>query len=194
MPYGRYPRRMRRARKPYRSATVHVPSTIAGSIGAGAMATIVVVNPSLDAAGSASANIEASDRDRTANVGNQLGRLIITTTFRNPTATGNLEFCVMHVERSAATPAAGTHPVPSAATVSSVGMQQATRMANPGRVLYFGVLAYTPETTRNKQFSVTPAKYRMSKVRPGDYFMLLIFNRGSAAISYDYQARFKEFQ
>ncbi len=188
--------RTRGRRKPsvFKNATMHVPASMDNVITTNDGLLVVAQSPSLFAGGSASNNIEASDRDRTVNVGNHMGQLIINITVRNSTATGILEFVVFRVERAFSTPVIGTDPIPSDTDSSTQGVQQAYRMALPGRVIHFSTLAYTAETTRVKLIKVRPAKYGMSKVRPGDHICIVTHNRGSGSVTVDYQMRYKESQ
>ncbi len=186
----------KRRRMPFKgkNAVIHVPSTIGGTIATGAEALLVLQSPSIFAAGSASSNIEAQDKDRTVNVGHHMGQCTIDFTARITTADGALEFLVMQVQRSDATPAINNHPVPSAAQMASQGLQQACRMANPGRVVHFSVRAYSADNTIAHKIVFRPGKFKVSKVKAGDHWILIVHNRGSATVTYDMQARYKEYE
>ncbi len=176
------------------NVVIHVPATIAGSATVNTAIAIVIESPSILAAGSASSNIEAQDKDRTVNVGHHIGRINIDISFHNIINDGIVEFCVFKVERADSTPVVGTHPVPSTAEVLTQGMQQACRMANPGKVFHFSQRAYVIEQPITHKIIVSPAKYKLSKIKAGDHWMLLIFNRGSQAITFNYQCRYKEYE
>ncbi len=176
------------------NVVIHVPSTMAGTIGAGAETLFILESPSIFAAASASDNIEAQDKDRTVNVGHHVGTFTIDTTIRNTTGDGVIEYCVFKVERAASTPAIGTHPVPSGAEIAAQGMQQACRMANPGKVFHFSKVAYSIEQTRTHKIKMSPAKFRLSKVKAGDHWCMLTHNRGSTAVTFDFEARYKEYE
>ncbi len=178
----------------HRASTVHVPSTISGSITTNSGTLVVIQSPSLDSGASASSNIEASDRDRTVNVGNDMGRCTINLTIRGTTGTGILNIGIMRVERSTAVPIAGTGVVPSLTEIGSQGMQQAQRTHNSGKVVIFDNMAYTAEITRTKIIRFSPKKYRLSKVRAGDYWIMQLYNKGPTGITYDFEARYREFQ
>ncbi len=159
------------------------------------LSLIFAQTPSLDAGASATANIEASDRDRTVNVGNSIvGSITFDIDIRSVTGQGSLEFAVIRCERCFTVPVVGTDPIPSSLDVAGEGIQQAFRTRMPGRVLHFSQLAYTAETTRIKKIRISPAKFRMAKVRPGDYIALAIFNRSGVSIIYSVQMRYKESQ
>ncbi len=194
MPRYGYRRRMRRSGGRRQSATMHVPSTMEQSLAPDILSLIFAQTPSLDAGASASSNIEASDRDRTVNVGNSIGKVTFDIDIRNAAASGSMEFAVIRCERCFGVPIVGTDPIPSSLDVTGEGIQQAFRTRMPGRVLHFSQMAVTIETTRTKKIIVNPAKFRMSKVRPGDYLALAVFNRNGASITYSVQMRYKEFQ
>ncbi len=173
---------------------MHIPSTMGGTIAAGVETLFVIQSPSIFAAGSASSNIEAQDKDRTVNVGHHMGICTIDYTNRLTTADGVIEFCVLHVERNDATPVIGTHPIPSATEIGTQGLQQACRMASPGRVVHFSVRAYSAENTFTHRIVFRPSKYKSSKVKAGDHWVLIVHNRGVATITNDFQCRYKEYE
>ncbi len=187
-------RRRRRPSFKGKNAVIHVPATIAGTVPANSDTLIVIQSPSIDAGGSASSNIEAQDKDRTVNVGHHVGQINVDLTIRNTTVDGAIETCIMRVERNDSTPAIGTHPVPSVTDILNQGMQQACRLQNPGRVWNFSVKPYSIEMTQVMKLKVRPSKFRSSKVKAGDYIILLIHNRGGAVFTYDFQCRYKEYE
>ncbi len=176
------------------NVVIHVPSTMAGTMVTNAAALIVIESPSIFAGGSASDNIEAQDKDRTVNVGHHIGRLNLDLNIRTTVADGIVEFAVYKVERAASTPSPGAHPVPSAATILSQGIQQAVRLDNPGKTFHFSNRAYTAEHNLTHKIIVSPAKYKLSKVKAGDHWLLQMFNRGSGTVTYDVQMRYKEYE
>ncbi len=192
MPRFGYRRPMRR-RRPSGNVVIHVPSSMAGTIATGANALLVIQSPSIDAGGSASSNIEAQDKDRTINVGHHMGQTTIDFTCRITTADGALEFCVVHVERHDGVPTL-SHPLPTSSEISTEGMQQACRLASPGRVVHFSIRPYSADNTFVHRIKFRPSKFKSSKVKAGDYWMLIIHNRGSATITYDFQCRYKEYE
>ncbi len=186
---------MRRTRKPLGQVTVHVPSTMESVITLDTATIFYAQVPSLLAGGSASSNIEASDRDRTVNVGNSIiGKITFNFSTRGAIGNGTYDFIVFRVERSFVTPVIGTDPVPSNSEMLTQGSQQAFRMNMPGRVLSFTTRSYAAEQPINHTIRVNPAKYKMAKVRPGDHIGLCVFNRGSADATVSVQMRYKESQ
>jgi len=193
MPRYGYRRRMKPRRK-MGNSVIHVPSTMGGTIPGNTMAVVVVESPSIFAGGSASSNIEAQDKDRTVNVGHHIGTLNINWSIRDTIGDGVMEFGVIKVERDDSTPVLGTHPIPSNATVGTQGLQQALRLDNPGKTFHFSTRAYTIQHTLTHKIIVSPAKYKLSKVKAGDHWMAFAFNRGAAVVTYDFQARYKEYE
>ncbi len=176
-------------------STMHVPSTMEQTLGIDSGSVVFAQVPSLLAGGSASDNIEASDRDRTVNVGNSIiGNINFSFSSRISTGPGSIDFIVFRVERSFITPVIGTDPIPSNAEVLTQGSQQAFRMNMPGRVLHFSTRSYAAETPISHTIRVNPSKYRMAKVRPGDHIGIYMFNRAANSIIFSMQMRYKESQ
>lgn len=190
----RYFRKSRRRIRKSGNSVIHVPSTIGGTIAANGMAVLVLASPSIDAAGSASSNIEAQDKDRTINVGHHMGMVTTDFAIRVTSADGIVEFCIFKAERQATVPVVGTHPVPSVAQALASGLQQVVRLANPGKTYHYSQRSYSIENTVAHKIRVSTAKFRASKWKAGDYLMLLVFNRGSVQVTYDLQARYKEYE
>ncbi len=194
MPFHSMRRRGRR-RRITGNAVIHVPSTMGGTISVNTVNVLVIASPSIFAAGSASSNIEAQDKDRTVNVGHHIGRLNVDITIRNLTNDGVIEFCLFKVERASTTPVKGVHPVPSNTEIATQGMQQACRLANPGKVFHYSKRPYTVESNIVHKIIVSPAKYKLSKMKAGDHWLLLVFNRADAGIvTMDFEARYKEYE
>ena len=193
MPRFGYRRRSRRKRQ-LGNSVIHVPSTIGSTPGANTSVLFIIASPSLFAGQSASSNIEAQDKDRTVNLGHHIGILNIDISVRNTTGDGVVEFCLYKVERAASTPVLGTHPVPSTAEVLAAGMQQECRLQNPGKVFHYSKRTYSIEQPFQHRIKVWPAKYRLSKLKAGDHWVLQVFNRGGTAVALDFEARYKEYE
>ncbi len=186
--------RRRRPKRKLGNSVIHVPSTISSTPGANTSVVFIIQSPSIFAGGSASSNIEAQDKDRTVNVGHHIGILNIDISVRNTTGDGVVEFCVYKVERADSTPVLGTHPVPSTAEVLASGMQQECRLQNPGKVFHYSKRTYSIEQPFQHKIKVWPAKFKLSKIKAGDHWILQIFNRGSTAVALDFEARYKEYE
>ncbi len=187
-------RRFRRPRRKMGNSVIHVPSTIGGTLVANTAQAIVIVSPSIFAAGSASSNIEAQDKDRTVNVGHHVGSLTLDLSIRTTSADGVIEFCILKTERGDTTPIIGTHPIPSSSEITTQGMQQACRLANPGKVFHYSKRAYTIEISFTHRIKVSPAKFKLSKLKAGDHWMLIINNRSANSCVFDFEARYKEYE
>ena len=190
----RYRGRSRRPRRKMGNSVIHVPATMAGTLAANTSKVFVIASPSIFAAGSASSNIEAQDKDRTINVGHHMGAFTIDFGIRASANDGTYEFCVYKVERHDTTPTLGNHPVPSTAEILAQGMQQACRMANPGKVFHYSKRPYTVERNIVHKIRVSPAKFRLSKIKAGDHWILQVFNRGTAQVTDDFECRYKEYE
>ncbi len=126
-------------------------------------------------------------------IGSSIGRTTFDIAIRNSTASGILEYAVYKIERSTAIPAVGALTLPSSAEVLAGGMQCEMRSHNPGRILEFGLVAYTTETTRTKKILINWKKFKMSTIRQGDFYGIVFFNRGPQSITVDNYCRFKEW-
>ncbi len=190
----RYGFRRRTSRRKMGNSVIHVPATMAGTIAGNQETLFILVSPSILAGGSASDNIEAQDKDRTVNVGHHVGTFFIDTTIRTTVADGVVEFCVFKVERAAATPAIGTHPVPSGAEITTQGLQQSCRLANPGKVFHYSKVVYSIEAPKTHKIKMSPAKFKLSKLKAGDHWCLLVHNRAASTVTFDFEARYKEYE
>ncbi len=189
--YG-FRRRIRRRKMG--NSVIHLPSTMGSAPAANTAFVFVLASPSILAGGSASDNIEAQDKDRTVNVGHHVGTFNIDLSVRSTTGTGIVEMCVFKVERSAITPVLGTFPVPSSAEILAAGIQQECRLKNPGKVFHYSKRAYAISQPVAHKIKVSPAKFKLSKMKAGDHWILLINNRGGTAVVIDTEVRYKEYE
>ncbi len=176
------------------NSVIHVPSTIGSSLATNIAFVTVITSPSIDAGESATTGIDDQDKDRTVQVGHHIGAFNLDLSIRNTAGDGVVEYCVFKVERVATVPVLGTHPIPSSATIASQGMQQACRLDNPGKVFHYSKRAYSIEQTVVHKIRVSPAKFKLSKVKAGDYWILMMFNRGPQTVTIDYEGRYKEYE
>ncbi len=173
----------------------HSPAEMGGTVALNTLAAVrQLCIPNQVAGSSAGTPRDGSDRDKEVNTGSKVGNITIDISLSGATASGILEYALIKYQRQSTVPLVGVAPVPSSATVLAVGLQQATRLASPGWVLHFNTMAYTAETTRTKMLKINLSKFRMSSWRDGDYFSLLLFNRGGAAIFVDHHARYYEYR
>ncbi len=190
----RFRRRSRSRRRITGNTVIHVPSSVNGTLNTLATSVIVLASPSIFAGGSASSNIEAQDKDRTVNVGHHVGSFTIDFSIRNTTSDGLFEFCIYKVERASTTPVVGTHPVPSSGEINGAGLQQEARLQNPGKVFHYSQRSFSIENTITHKIRMSPAKFKLSKMKAGDHWILQIFNRSSAQVTFDFQCRYKEYE
>ncbi len=184
----------KRRRRITGNTVIHIPAVMGGSLAANTSLVIVLASPSLFAGQSASSNIEAQDKDRTVNLGHHVGTFNLDLTLRTAGTSGVMEYCIYKVERAASTPVLGTHPVPSTAEVLSAGLQQECRLQNPGKVFHYSKKAYALDLATTHKIKVSPAKFRLSKMKAGDHWILQLFNRGAQAITHDFECRYKEYE
>ncbi len=134
-----------------------------------------------------------SNKQQECTIGSEIGLTTIDIGIRTATASGIIEYCVYKIERSTAVPAVGALNLPSSADVSTGGLQCEMRNHNPGRILEFGQIAYTAETTRTKKIRVNWKKYRLATIRQGDFYGIVLFNRAPNTVTTDIYCRFKEW-
>ncbi len=172
---------------------MHVPATMAGTLAGNAETLFVLVSPSILAGQSATSNIESADKDRTVTVGHHVGRFVVDTTIRGTSGNGVVEYCIFKVERQTIVPLIGVDNIPSGAEITAQGLQQICRLKNPGRVFHFSKQTYTIELNKTHKMIVSPAKFKLSKLKAGDHWLLLVHNRGGTALTFDFEARYKEY-
>jgi len=129
------------------------------------------------AGGSTTGDTINENRDRVIAIGRTVRSMAVTLTVEKATASGILEYAWIKVEKADTTPALGTL-LPTSAECNTSGTQQAVRKEQPGQVIHYGSLAFSPETTRTRRITAKWAKYRMSRVRVGDHFIFYVFQRG----------------
>ncbi len=189
MPYRRS-RRSSRRRVPSNPIT-HVPSAMGNSPAANIAIVFVAGVCTRLAGASLTGTTTEEDRDRAIAVGRQVGTMVARITVEKATAGGILEYGWVKVEKADTTPALGTL-LPTSVECDTQGTQQALRQEQPGQVIYYDQLAFSPETTRSKQAVARWGKYRMSKCRVGDHFIFYVFQRGgNNSTTYNVQFLYK---
>ncbi len=187
-------RRRRTSHRAFRKTNTHIPTSIGNAPGINNAVLIIAVAPARDAGGAVSQDNEARDRDRLCSVGSNVNSIIFDVSMRQIEDEGILEYAIFKLERQLSAPVLGTAPIPTAGEMNGEGLQQALRRHIPGRVIKFGLVAFTAETTRAIKLRGDFKKFRLSSVRSGDYFCILLFNRSNAgtANTFDCQMRYKE--
>ncbi len=170
----------------------HSPSLIGNAPANGiALLHVFAQAPGL-AGGSMSA--DRTDENRLTEVGNgrKLGRVTIDVGIIPATGQqGFYEYAVVKYERSTSVPVVGTDPVPSSADCVGTGLQQAVRRLTPGYCIQFGLIPITTETTVVRKITISFAKFRKAKVRDGDYYCIIFYNRTQATGTYDLHFRYR---
>lgn len=57
----------------------------------------------------------------------------------------------------------------------------------------FGMIPLSAETVTTRTISVSPGKFKKSRIRDGDYIGITLFNRTGASISHTTQMRYYEY-
>ncbi len=136
------------------------------------------------------------DTDRATEVssGALVGRTTIDLGVVAGAASGYIEYVVFKAQRQHATPVKGTDPLPSDTEVIGAGLQQEYRKNLPGWVIQYGLFPISAETPRTKTIKIDWNKFRMAKVRDGDFYGVTYFNRTASNITFDWQARYNSRQ
>ncbi len=186
----------RRSSKPRKKAIQHFTCSLANSVAATSAINLNCANAgafNITGLDEATARSAISNKQQECTIGSEIGRTTFDIGIRGNTAEGILEYAVYKIERSTAIPAIGALNLPSAADINTGGLQCMMRSHNPGRILDFGLIAYSVGTTRTKKLIINWKKYRMSTIRQGDFYGIVFFNRGGATMKVDVYCRFKEW-
>ncbi len=141
------------------------------------------------------ANRQDVDRLTEVSSASYVGKTTINVGFFPGIATkGYIEFLVFKAQRQFTTPVVGTNPIPSDAEVIAVGLQQEYRKNMPGWVIQYGQIPLTTDTVHVRTIKIDWAKFKMDKVRDGDFFGITYFNRTDQSINIDWQARYHSRQ
>lgn len=133
-----------------------------------------------------------SNREQENTIGSDIGNTTIDLTFRGASASGSYQIAVWKRERQNSVPVAGTG-LPSNANIISFGLQSAMRTEMPGRVLYFDTIGVATGQPRSKKILINWKKFRLGKMRQGDFYGITIFNNGTTDGDIDIQTRYKEY-
>ncbi len=146
------------------------------------------------AGASMAASRTPEDRFQEIANGRTVGNMTINLDFTVAAATtGYYEYAVVKFEKQTAVPTLGAGNMPSSADMAATGLQQAIRNDAPGWVIEYNTIALTGGSNRSKVIKCRWGKYNKAKVRDGDFFMLIIFNRSDANGPYDVQIRYRTY-
>ncbi len=188
-------RRSRGARKTFTPSIQHSPSSI-GNAPAFQVGLLHVLAKSGLLAGASMTSDRTGVEDRTVEIdnGKHVGQMTIDLVIQPSTDTsGYYEYLFVKYQRQTSVPAWGTDPVPTSAGVLTDGLQREARSLSPGWVVKFGIIPCTSETVVTRTIKVNWKKFKMDKVRDGDFFCMLMYNRQSSATKYDFHVRYKTY-
>ncbi len=192
----RFFRRRGGKRKIYGQPIQHSPALMANSP-ANNIALLHVLGHAGVLAGGSMNSSRTGGEDRTTEIdnGRTVGKMHVQIDFTvGVNSKGYYEIAAIKYERSTSVPIVGTDPVPTSADIATDGLQREVRNLTPGYCIYWDTVALTAGTNRTKKLVLDWAKYGKAKVRDGDYFALILFNRSDEANTiYDIQTRYKTY-
>ncbi len=181
----------RRGRKILKGVIQHSPALMGNVPATGSGLLHVLAHATVLAGVSMSTNRFDEDRNTEVANGRNIHNMIVTFAVTPAAATsGYYELGFIKYERSTSVPAIGTDPVPASATIAADGMQNAVRSLSPGYMIKYMQIPVTAEMSTTRSIPINWGKYKKAKVKDGDYFVLLVFNRTGGSATYDIQTRF----
>ncbi len=188
--------RMRRRNAKQYKKIMHLSSTIGNAMTALGSLTFFAANAG---AYVTTATVLTAAREAISNreQENTIGSKIFGITFDiiiQPAADlvgGALEYVVFKIERAFATPVSGTG-LPTDANILTLGLQAAFRQIQPGRVIKYGAIPYTEQTTAVRTIRGSYGKFKLSTIRTGDFYGIMLFNRAANTPIVSIQSRYKE--
>lgn len=192
--FGRRPSR-RFTKRQSRPRVQHSPASMAQSLNAD-LGLLVVLGKANEMAGTALAtDRDAGDRQQDLQTGNIMGNTTVTITGdATTTSHGHLGVVFYRLPRSFTVPVIGTDPIPSDADCVSGGMQASYRKNLPGYIIKYLMFPYSAETPFTRIISLNWAKFRMAKIRDGDFFVMNLHNFGTGQINFNWEARYYEYK
>lgn len=130
-----------------------------------------------------------SNKEQENTVGNRINTIIINCAFRQAVSAAIVSYTIMKIERANVVPAPGAG-LPADAAVLTNGMQQQDRLFQPGRIIKYGTVAIAPEQPVSISLKADFAKYKMGKIRQGDFYLIRFFNRSGDTLIIDVEARY----
>jgi len=136
------------------------------------------------------------DTDRATEVssGALVGRTTVNVGCVPGAGAGYIEYVVFKAQRQFTTPVKGTDPIPTDTEVIGAGLQQEYRKNMPGWIIQYGQFPIVDKTPKTHTIKIDWNKFKMAKVRDGDFYGITYFNRTSTSIVFDWQARYKSRQ
>lgn len=184
----------KRPRRRIMSSITHIPSSMGNGVAANTAMVFLAANAgALNITGTAAttAAYSLSNREQENTVGGIIDTITFDISFNNAMSASVIEYAVFKIERASAVPALGTG-LPTSASILASGLQQALRIIQPGRVVKFGTLSIAPEQPATRHVVANFKKYRMNRIRQGDWYGIIIFNGSANSATISVQARYKE--
>ncbi len=172
---------------------MHVPSSMGNDVmAAESLVFHAAIASNFAVIGSPLTNDTFEDANRTQNcvVGSDISSIIFNIDIRNNTGDGPIEYAILKIERAHVVPDTDGILLPGNADIITEGLQASTRRYQPGRVIKFGSFSVAAEQPRSLSIKGNYSKFKMSRIRTGDFFTLVLFNRTSATTTIDIQARY----
>lgn len=186
-------RTRRRKSNPFKGkqSTMHVPSVMGTVLATNTYTLQFLAVPNEDVGGSVTAIVSDQDRGRVCPTGSIVGKSTFTIGIENAVNNGTLNYIILKVERKLAVPAINVDTMPSAAGILTAGMQQAFRMLNPGRIIKYGTVGFSATQNITREIKVDWNKFKMARVRAGDYYLIAMFNRSGGNVEVHNEMRYK---
>ncbi len=188
-----YRRRRRRGGKKYSSSIMHLPSSVNQSLTTNAGLVFFAstsANYATTGTPLTSDSFEQADRSQQVPIGSDINSIVYNISFRDGSAQAVMELAFFKIERAHVTPSLDNVLLPTEGTIGSQGLQAAFRQYQPGRLLKYLKVAIAPEQPRTLSVRVPYKKFKMAKVRTGDFYGVVIYNRSSATTGVDVEARY----
>ncbi len=188
-------RRMsRKPRKQYKKI-MHLPSTIGNAVVSVTQLNFIAANAGAfvtTATVLTAARESISNREQENTIGSKIFRIVYDIIIQPATGVGGaLEYAVYKIERAAAIPVPGAG-LPTDANILTLGLQAAFRQIQPGRIIKYGAIPFTNETTNVRTIVGNYSKYKLQGLRTGDFYGILLFNRSAQAPVISVQSRYNE--
>jgi len=190
-------RRRGRRRNIKRNSVMHLPSSMLNSVpGNQSVILFASVTSNYQTIGTPLTNdtFENADRLQNTQLGANIDSIVYNIAIREIANDGIIEYVIFKIERSDEVPDTTNSKMPTDVEITTEGLQSAFRRYQPGRVLKYGAFGVASAQPRAISVKGDYKKFRFVKVRAGDYYGILIFNRNVASLEVDLQARYNAYQ
>ncbi len=174
---------------------MHIPSSINNSVLNNATVVFypaVPANYAVIGSPVTGDTFEQADRSQAVVIGSHIDTIIYNVSFRNIESDGVIEWAIFKIERAHEVPD-GNPLLPTDTEIQTEGLQTALRRYQPGRVIKFGTVAVAPEQPRVISLKANYRKFKMSKIRTGDYYGMICFVRGITSTNIDFHGRYQSY-